>query len=67
MATTKNPAPRAAGRARDAFESLTASNSLPVPQSLTTVQAAHLARRLGLSVAVARIVAQAFTIVGGRS
>jgi hypothetical protein len=58
MATKTNPAPRAAGRARDAFESLAASNVPQLPQSVNSVQADFVARRFGVSPQLATILAQ---------
>jgi hypothetical protein len=57
MATKTNPAPRAAGRAGDTFESLAASNGLQIPCSPLTLQSDFVARRFGLSAEMAAIAA----------
>jgi hypothetical protein len=62
MAAKRNPAPLAAGRALDKFGCRAASNDRENTRPLVSVQAAFVARRFGLSAAVAALVAEhAFT------
>jgi hypothetical protein len=57
MAAKRNPAPRAAGRALENFNSLAALNYRENNNSLAIIQARHLGRLFGLAPTRAALVA----------
>jgi hypothetical protein len=61
----RNPATRDAGRAGNRFNCLAALNGSQVAQALPSYQATFVARRLRLSLPLARIVAE-LAFPGGR-